>query len=238
MRPGWLVSILLLAAPLPAQVVRSLDLYSELVKVDPFGKLDAGHKPREILSPGVPRGGFFSVQVAVTAEPKTIYMMAVQSNPPHVFQWKLYQEKYALRGRQWVPGGFEELREPYFRMTPDIDVDIPGQTTQVYLLDVWTPRETPVGRIRLEVLAKSDTWRVAPMEVRVLNATIPKTTEAPAVRSLSDVVKRNTLQDRALAQTLADEGETCYAAEPSREEQDPERYLRVRDCLFREASRQ
>ncbi len=236
MSRGSLLLALLLAPPLPSQVIRSLDLYSELVVIDPFGKPQTNHKPREILSPGVARGGFFSLQAAVTAEPKTIYMMAVQSNPRHVFQWKLYKERYALRGSLWVPGEFEPMREPYFRVMPDIDAAIPNQNTQVYLLDVWVPPETPPGRVRLEVLAKSDTWRVAPLEIRVLDAAIPKTPLSP-VSSLDDVIRRNRLQDTALARTLAAEGKRCYALE-SLDAHGPERYLRVRDCLYREASRQ
>jgi hypothetical protein len=235
---GCLLLITLVAVPLPGQVVRALDLYSELVKIDPFGQVDTSHKPREILSPGVARGGFFSLQVAVTAEPKTIYMMAVQSNPANVFQWKLYKEKYSPEGKKWVPDKFEEMQEPYFRVMPDIDVQIPGQTTQVYLLDVWVPREAPVGRIRLEVLAKSDTWRVAPMEVRVLDAVFPEGVNGAAAGSLSAVVERNQQQDAMLARTLPNEGKGCYDAQPSFEEQGRERYLRVRDCLYWEASRQ
>ena len=43
-----------------------------------------------------------------------------------------------------------------------------------YWLDVWVPRETPVQRVRLEVLLKvGPGWMMYPMEVRVTPAVVP-----------------------------------------------------------------
>jgi len=43
-----------------------------------------------------------------------------------------------------------------------------------YWLDVWVPKETPVQRVRLEVLLKvGPGWMMYPMEVRVTPAVVP-----------------------------------------------------------------
>lgn len=240
----------------PAQVVRSIRAYSEFQRVDPFGEIvavDRAQTPREILSPGVARNGHLSLHVAITADPKTMYFLAVQSNPRGIFQWKIYREEYVRSGGSWIPEGLEEIREPYFAVMPDPAASIAGQTTQSYLVDVWVPPETPVGTMRLEVLVKSEAWRLWPMEVRVLPVSIPagagdksgtpmRPVDLPAdafTRSgavtdpltIRAVIRRNALEDEALAGQVT---VNCRDA-GDRSTQGAERYLRVRDCLYRAA---
>ncbi|HUQ90385.1 MAG TPA: hypothetical protein VM120_01810 [Bryobacteraceae bacterium] len=218
-----------------AQTVHSLRLYSEFQRVDPFGQIlavDRSSKPREILSPAVARNSFFSIHVAVTAAPKAMYFLALQSYPPGAFQWKIYRESFSNHSSGWIPDTLTEERPPYFELMPDTEVNIPGQTTQLYLVDVWVPPDTPSSSVRLEVLVKSDSWRIAPMEVRVLPVTVPALPQGQVVEPLPDVklsadasaakamaaatsaspapppvnlraiIYRNALQDAALARTL------------------------------------
>src|SRR5215216_5802229 len=150
-------AVVLLACSLQAQTVRSLRLYSEFQRVDPFGEIlpvDRAASPREILSPAVARNSFFSVHVVVTAEAHASYFLAIQSYPANVFQWKLYKESFAKKGNSWIPDALVERRYPYFEVMPEPALNIAGQTSQLYLLDIWVPPETPSGTARLEVLVK------------------------------------------------------------------------------------
>ncbi|MCS7023567.1 MAG: hypothetical protein NZV14_02115 [Bryobacteraceae bacterium] len=159
-----------------------LRVFSEFQRIDPFGAvidLDRAPKPREILSPAVIRNGHFSLHVAVTAPPKSMYFLAVQMYPPEAFRWKLYEEKFAFDGQRWIPDALEELSPPYFGVVPDPDQAIEGQNTCVYLLDVFVPADLPPGKVRLEVLAKFDRWRMWPMEVRILGARIADLAQGP-----------------------------------------------------------
>ena len=69
-------------------------------------------------------------------------------------------------------GGFptrltEVGRLPDFGTMPDPDDGIEGQTTRVYLLELWVPPKADVARFRLEVQLKVADWIVRPMELRV-----------------------------------------------------------------------
>jgi len=144
---------------------------------------DRSQPPREVLSPAVVRNAFASFHVVVTAPENESYFLAVQANPTDVLQWTLYEEK--------TPDALEEARPPYFGVIPA------GQTTRSYLLDVWVPRDAPVGKVRLEVLVKVGYWRIAPMEVRVQPTVLPDLPPTPAV-SVQSVLRRNAAQKEAL----------------------------------------
>ncbi len=162
------------ASSLCAQTLR---LYSEFQRVDPYGDIlptDRAAQPREILSPAVARNAFASFQVVVTAPAKTNYFLYVVTNPADQFRLALYKEQFVRTGIGWIPDTLEPVRLPCFGTMPDAEVDIPGQTTRTYLLDVWVPPETLVRRVRLEVLLKTAGWIVAPMEVRVAAARVPE----------------------------------------------------------------
>src|SRR5688500_16787787 len=83
-----------LAASVQAQAI-DIRIYSEFQRVDYTGNVvpqDRAVAPREVLSPGVPRNGFVSFRVVVTAPPNSFYFLAVQTNPPDLFGIKLYRE--------------------------------------------------------------------------------------------------------------------------------------------------
>ena len=254
----WLVFM----APLAAQTLE-LRVYSEFQRVDPFGNVlaaDRAERPRELLSPAIVRNAHTSFHVAVTGAPKTMYFLAVQTNPPEVLRWRLYEEKFVKAGEAWVPDNLEEARAPYFGVLPDPRANIPAQTTRVYLLDLWAPFNAPVGKVRLEILAKTDSWQLWPMEVRVLPAIVPQSPAAklppelpgltmpadtaarraletkagvpPEPSTVRGVIWRNGAQDAALAVGLKD-----MMTPPERDAAGAETYLRFRDRLYRESSR-
>ncbi|MGH9629132.1 MAG: hypothetical protein ACRD7E_12485 [Bryobacteraceae bacterium] len=153
----------------------TIRVYSEFDRLNASGQvIDSlpGRDPLEILSPAVVRNAFTSFHVAVTARPGILYWFAVQTNPPNTFRIRVYKE---LPARGVLSPVLDELREEpkpefFLAVMPDA---AEHTMTDVYLLDIWTPPDTPVGTVRLEVMVKEAYWAVAPMEVRVLPARVP-----------------------------------------------------------------
>ena len=179
MRTNCLAFLALLTpalSPLAGQPVQ-LRIYSEFQRIDPFGQIvavDKAQRPREILSPAVPRNGYASFHVAVTVPEGTPFRLYLGQNPDGVFKLTLYREKFEPVGRGWIPDGLVRVLEPYDSRAQPPEDPIPGRTTTVFWLDVWTPAEAPVRRVRLEAqLNVGDHWVIAPMEVRIRPARIP-----------------------------------------------------------------
>jgi hypothetical protein len=171
--PWFYILLLTYVAPLAAQ---SLRIYSELQRIDPFGRIvpvDRSEYPREILSPELARNAHASFHVAVTLPENTSYFLYVGANPANIIETRLYKEDFARAGDQWFPDTLTLLRYPYFGVIPDAAAGIPGQTTRCYLLDIWVPPDAPVQGVRVEVLMKIGIWYVAPMEVRIAKARVP-----------------------------------------------------------------
>ena len=162
------------AAALAAQ---SVEVYSEFQRPDPFGGVvapDRGWKPREILSPAVARNGFASFHVAVTVPAKESFFLYVVPNPVTACKVSVYKEHFVKTDAGWIPDRLTELqRLPDFGVMPDPEDGIDGQTTRVYLVDLWLPPNADVARFRLEVQLKVGDWTIRPMEVRVVEARFP-----------------------------------------------------------------
>ena len=166
--------LLLLAGPVHPQSLRVL---SEFQRVDPFGDVvavDRTANPREILSPALARNAFASFHVAVSVPEREPFFVYVQTNPANVFEISLYEELYGKTSAGWIPDALEPTKLPAFGTLPYLPLPIAGQNTVCYWLDVWVPKETPVQRVRLEVLLKvGPGWMMYPMEVRVTPAVVP-----------------------------------------------------------------
>ena len=167
--------VLLMAAP--ALWAQSVDIYSEFQRPDPYGGIVAADRspvPREILSPGVARNGWASFHVAVHAPANTSYLLYVMTNPVNACRVEMYKEHFSKTVSGWIPDRLTQLRRlPDFGFMPDPDDGVVEQNTRVYLLDLWIPPDSSVGRFRLEVQLKTATWIIRPMEIRVLSAEIP-----------------------------------------------------------------
>ena len=168
------VVFLLLAGPVHPQSLRVL---SEFQRVDPFGDVvavDRTENPREILSPALARNAFASFHVAVSVPEREPFFVFVQTNPANVFEISLYEELYVKTSEGWIPDALEPTKLPAFGTLPYLPLPIPGQNTVSYWLDVWVPKETPVQRVRIEVLLKiGQGWVMYPMEARVTPAVVP-----------------------------------------------------------------
>ena len=121
------------------------------------------------------RNGFATFHVAVTVPPKESYFLYVLPKPISACRVFLYKEHFVKTGAGWIPDRLTEVqRLPDFGVMPDPDDGVEGQTTRVYLLELWLPPNADVARFRLEVQLKVADWTVRPMEVRVTPLRVPQ----------------------------------------------------------------
>jgi hypothetical protein len=234
---------------------QNLRIYSEFRRVDPFGKIvsaDRGGRVREVLSPAVARNSYTSFRIAVSIPPDTPTWLYIQQNPEKSFGVNLYREQYIKAGKEWIPDGLQRVKAPCFLILPEAGSGIPKQTTQSYWLDLWVPADTPVGRVRVQAVAKiGEDWLQYPLEVRVLPALVTREAprparigalsapadaslrtqlcgaEGPRVRGTATVryrIARNALQDRQ----LMGDGQSP----PCEVTGDPEWFLAFRRSLY------
>ncbi len=219
--------LLVSAAWIAAQPLR---VYSEFAKIDATGRVTAPAEPREILSPAIARNAFSSFQVVVDVPRGTPYQLYIAQNPENAVEVTLYREN---------GDKLERVEQP-----------VSGNSTQVFWMDLWTARDAPVQRIKVEPqLHVNNDWVIYPMEARVMSATVSDGAKSPVTidqllcggltPSASPDVRRmhirNAQQDVALASAAPEEDlrrlgvGTCDAPLSN----DPELYLRVRDYLLR-----
>jgi hypothetical protein len=233
--------LLLLSIPAAAQ---PLMVYSEFAQIDEKGKVLAPAMPREILSPALARNAFASFQIAVEpSDPAMPWQLYVAQNPENAVQVTLYRES---------GDRLEKISQP-----------ATGTGTQIFWMDIYTARNAPVDRIKVEPqLHINNDWVIYPMEGRIMDAIAP---DPPAggwpqgVASPGEVMRgfvcgtqftpgpapkdptqtslrfRNAQQDRALA-AKADKAalqERFGPCEAQPPADNPEWYHRVRDFLLR-----
>ena len=220
---------------------QSLRVYSEFAQIDASGKVTAPKEPREILSPAIVRNGYSSFQVVVDVPRGTPYQLYVAQNPENAVEVTLYRENGEI---------LERVEQP-----------VSDNATQVFWMDLWTARDAPVQRIKVEPqLHVNNDWVIYPMEARVVSAIVPDGTirgasmspvgamrqylcgrrlsidPGPGVLgdSVTHVRYRNSGQDLKLAATAPrEELQKLFGSCDAPASSDPEWYLRVRDYLFR-----
>jgi hypothetical protein len=218
---------------------QSLRVYSEFAQIDAAGRVTAPAEPREILSPAIARNAFSSFQVVVDVPQGTPYQLYVAQNPENAVEVTLYREN---------GDKLEKVAQP-----------VSGNSTQVFWMDLWTARDAPVARIKVEPqLHVNNDWVIYPMEARVMEATVPDGPKPAGDETAFEVMQRflceperkydgyiteeynrfqfrNAQQDvRLAAKFPRDEvrsffGFACDAPAPS----NPEEYLHIRDYLLR-----
>jgi hypothetical protein len=222
---------------LPAVWSQPLRVYSEFAQIDATGKVTAPAEPREILSPAIVRNGFSSFQVVVDVPQGTSYQLYVAQNPENSVEVTLYRENR---------GVLERVEQP-----------VSGNGTQVFWMDLWTARDAPVARIKVEPqLHVNNDWVIYPMEARVVSAIVPDigrfSTSRPAQEVMGNYLcnrpdvsitneawsvfssrDRNAQQDVKLAAPVKDELLKLFGSCDAPPSPDPEWYLRIRDYLLR-----
>jgi hypothetical protein len=216
---------------------QSLRVFSEFARIDASGEVTAPATPREILSPAIVRNGFTSFQVVVQVPKGTSYWLYIGQNPGDAVKVTMYRESG------------ESLEK--------VDLPFQGSSTEILWMDLWADRDAPVRRIKVEPeLNVGADWVIYPMEVRVMEATVPdgvRSTYAdgrellcgPARRyyNYSDTSGallatklhgRNGGQDVAIAQGVSKKDLSRAVGDcESFDWSNPEAYLRIRDYLFR-----
>ena len=89
-------ALIFLAAALPC-LPQKLFVYSELTRIDPFGKVipqDRGADPRHILSPGIPRNATSSLRIVVQLDQPGSYHLDIAQNPDNAVRSMLYKEVF------------------------------------------------------------------------------------------------------------------------------------------------
>ena len=151
---------------------QSIHDYTELQRIDPFGKVIAADRAkaggsREVLSPALGRNTFASFHVAVEPPPGTPYWLYIGLNPDDIVQANLYKEVFELRDGEWVPDKLVKVELPYNGLVPE--KHIPGQTVEVFLLDLFVPRDAEIRRMKVEPqMWIPDRWITYPMEARIV----------------------------------------------------------------------
>ncbi len=229
------VLLLVSAAWVAGQPLR---VYSEFARIDATGRVTAPAEPREILSPAIVRNGFSSFQVVVDVPRGTPYQLYIAQNPENSVEVTVYREN----GEK-----LERVEQP-----------VSGNSAQVFWMDLWTARDAPVQRVKVEPqLHVNNDWVIYPMEARVVTASVPEGKSAVGLTTPVEVMKgylcqpieagrpsnavtilslrsRNAQQDVALAATAPkDELQKLFGACDAPPSTDPEWYLRIRDYLLR-----
>jgi hypothetical protein len=235
--------ILLLCWTASGGLAQPLTVYTELARLDPSGKVLAPETPREILSPALARNAFTSFQIAVTAPAGEKWTLYVGQNPENAVTLTVYRE---MGERPLQP----------------VRLPVEGDGPAVFWMDVWTPKEAPVARIKIEPqLNFHNDWVIYPVEGRVMEATVPDGPWPAGVEPPGEVMRgllcgaeskpageaspspgptmarlhhRNAEQDLALALRAprADLAKIFGVCDAPVPD-DPEWYLHVRDYLFR-----
>ena len=230
----WAPMLLLVAT---ASLAQPLRVYSEFAVINAQGEVVAPESPREILSPAIVRNGFTSFQVVIQAPKGTPFTLHVGQNPADAVKVTLYRES----GGQLAP----------------VDLPYQGDSTQVLWMDLWTDRDAPVRRIKIEPQLFIDgDWVIYPMEARVVVATVPEgprdgapltwmqlrfcglivdvgpDRRGPAPVTVARLGSRNAQQDVLQASRVADEDLNKLMGS-CKIPADPEWYLRIRDYLLR-----
>jgi hypothetical protein len=142
---------------------QEIQVYSEFRRLGADGQIieaDRAGKPREILSPAIPRNGFATFYLVVKGEPGKPYHVYLGENPEGILKTTLYR----------VGTGSADTLEP-------VKLPVSGilaESTLIFALDVWTPATAPVRRVRLEAqLNSGDRWIIYPLELRLQPAIIP-----------------------------------------------------------------
>jgi hypothetical protein len=239
-------ALLLLALPL-CLGAQPLTMYSDMARIDAKGQPTQPEYPREILSPLAIRNGFTSFQVVVNAPEGKPWQLFIAQNPEEYMEVTLYRES----GEQ-----LQKINQPA--------TGTGAEVFWLDLRERGTLRADTEERIKVEPqLHIDDDWVIYPIEARVMPTSAPNApaggwpvgsaSPEAVIRglvcgtkfdvgtareglTLANLRFRNAQQDLALAASapkteLQAQVGACDAAWPAG---NPERYLRVRDFLFRE----
>jgi hypothetical protein len=189
--PKFVIILIILSLCAAAQA-QDIEIHSEFQRYNSHGEVvpqDQELNPREILSPAVPRNGHLTVQVVVTSSAAANYFLYVGANPPDTLKVTIYRQHFVPCGTDSCPDWLTEVPSPSFGAIPELAPWLPNQTSRSYIFDIWVPHDVPPRRVRIEGLLKTGIWNVAPMEVRVIQPTVPDALDLPRERNAAPVTE-------------------------------------------------
>jgi hypothetical protein len=207
---------------------QSIRVHTEMQRIDPFGNVikadrSADGRSREVLSPALGRHTFSSFHVVVEPPVGVPYWLYIGTNPETILDVTLYKEIFELRDGEWVPDKLVKVDLPYNGLVPE--KHIPGQTVEVFFLDLFVPKDAEVRRMKVEPqMWIPDRWITYPMEVRI--ATRQLLTQTPARGGIAPV-------DSPADSTYRDVFSAVFC--DSRENNAPGPPLSIRSLLLRNA---
>jgi hypothetical protein len=164
-------------------IAAALVLLAAVPGVRVTSEFDKSGQGREILSPAVPRNGWSRFHILISGPAAAPYQLHVGTNPEDIFRTEM------RRGGTKVALPFDSL--------------IPRDGgPAVFEMSIWVDRELPIRRVKLEpqVFMEPAGWIVYPMEVRVVEATVPPQPKMPPFCPAPNGALAPTLmQDLALA---------------------------------------
>lgn len=186
-------------APLAAQAIR---VYSEFQRLDPKGAIlavDKAPRPREILSPALIRNAHASFQVAVETPQGVPYSLYLGQNPEGAVKPTVYKVGWERLGTAWWPDRLTPLAVNAEGRVAEAGARLPGQTADVFLLDLWVPPAAKVERVRFEIqLNMGEEWVIYPTELRIREPVLPialtPASALAAVEAPADASARHMLQ--------------------------------------------
>lgn len=231
MGPVQAILFVVALAGIRAASAQSLDLYSEFIRIDPFGEVVRadrplnGDAPREILSPALPRNAFTAFHLAVGGAAGTEYDLYIGQNPQNAVEATLYREVFSKVGAEWIPDALEPVQLPYHGKVGG-DSPLPGQAVDVFWLDLHVSREAAVARIKIEPEVRIDgRWIRYPVEARIVSTAAPAI--GPANVALPPIATPSDFSARAvLKRKLCESRENVPAEFP----------LTIRSMIVRDAA--
>jgi hypothetical protein len=112
--------------------------------------------------------------VAIDTPKEVPYSWYLGQNPEGAVKPTVYKVSWERRGTAWWPDRLTPLAVNGDGRVADAGARLPGQTTDVYLLDLWVPPAAKVERVRLELqLNVGEDWIVYPTELRIQAPLLP-----------------------------------------------------------------
>ena len=284
-RQAALPLLLLGATALSGQRVSVYSEFRRVDAAGEIVEQDRGGTPREIISPEVPRNGFASFRLVLKPPAGKQYTLFIGENPESIVQINLYREVQAKVGARSIPDRLEKITLPESGILPAdvsavtywLDVWVPAHAPEKKRVRVeaqmnvggdWTiyPMEMRIG---IPILPKMElpapplpapTAASSQFAFGALQSYLcgkPERTSPAAAATIRDLIRRNAMQDVALAIAIEpgmgkdavqasiaallgspDVKSWCatrLASASTAPVQDPEHYLKIRDHLMRSA---
>jgi hypothetical protein len=174
---------------IPTAEAVSLNVYSEFMRPDPFGKIvevdqlkvsatPAQGKGATLIDLKAARAGYVSFQLAAQLPQGGTYSLDCNfSRAGTAIQVDLFKAwfHHLKGGGKYIPDALIPVSNPYQGTFPDPDNQIKDQTTQAFWVDLYIPKEAQSGRYEGRVTLKSGREHsIVKVRLEIFDAIIPE----------------------------------------------------------------